>query len=171
MAMLSRRNPSWSSSPRTSSRLPLPNLFGFRRELDRLFEDFMDNVPLIGGREEEENELTRSSSFSPRMNVSETEQKYEIEVELPGIKKEDINISISDDGQLTIQGEHRHDIDKQDRHFHRVERSYGTFRRSLSLPRDVDPDGIKANMNDGILILTLPKSPEAQDRSRRISVE
>lgn len=169
MAMLNRRNPSWSSSPRTSSRLPIPSLFGFRRDLDRLFEDFLENVPFVGGQEE--NELTRSSSFSPRMNVSENEEKYEIEVELPGIKREDINISVSEDRQLTIQGEHRHDIDKQDRHFHRVERSYGTFRRSLSLPRDVNADAINARMNDGILVLTLPKSPEAQERSRRINVD
>jgi HSP20 family protein len=104
----------------------------------------------------------------PALDVTVTEDAYQIDVEVPGLRPEDINVTV-DQGMLTIQGERRSEEEKGDRSYHRVERHYGAFRRSISLPRDVDASKVEANYDNGVLRLRVPKTAGGQ--AKRIEVK
>ncbi|HKJ34903.1 MAG TPA: Hsp20/alpha crystallin family protein [Balneolales bacterium] len=106
-------------------------------------------------------------SFSPKLNISENETGYQIEVAVPGIKKEDINISIKDD-ILIISGERKWKEDNE-RKYHRIESGYGEFTRELTLSDDIDKDSIEASYADGILTLSLLK--KKQQESKQIEIK
>ncbi|MBI3925310.1 MAG: Hsp20/alpha crystallin family protein [Armatimonadetes bacterium] len=158
MAMLTRYNPrSWLlEEPERTGPLQL------RHELDRMFRDFF--------REPWPTETFGGTTLSPRLNVAETDREYTIELELPGIRKEDVDISLQE-GMLVIRGECKQEKEEEGRRFHRVERCYGSFSRSLSLPTDADPEKIQARMDNGILYVTLAKSKEAERKTRKINVK
>ena len=103
------------------------------------------------------------------MNVSETENEIRISAELPGVKEDDIDVSLNDD-LLTIRGEKRFERKDEKENFHFVERSFGTFQRSIRLPFAVNPDQVQASFENGVLTVTLPKSAQ-QERTRRIQVQ
>ena len=102
---------------------------------------------------------TRNTGFTPDINISETETKLRIEVEIPGMKKEDINIGI-ENGALTISGERKNRNEEEGRKFHRVETHYGSFERSFQLPDSVDDESIEATYSDGILQIDIDKKEE-----------
>jgi len=107
----------------------------------------------------------------PAIDVHETDDAYKVNVDLPGVKKEDIQISI-DNGVLTVQGETRkEEKEEKDGKLIRQERHVGKFIRQLSVGSDVDVAGIKAAFEDGVLAVTLPKKPAAAEKSLKISVE
>lgn len=109
------------------------------------------------------------SSFTPHVDACETEKGYEIEVALPGIRKEDINIDFQE-GRLSISGERRFEKREGDgRRYQMLETQYGTFNRTFYLPDNVNPDMIKAQMQDGILMVTVPKD-EHKTMKRQISI-
>ncbi len=101
----------------------------------------------------------RGSSFTPDINISETEKKLSIEVEIPGMKKEDINIGI-ENGALTISGERKNKSEEDGRKYHRVETHYGMFERSFQLPDNVDEESVEAAYADGILQIDINKKDE-----------
>ena len=103
------------------------------------------------------------------MNVSETDKEIRITAELPGVTEQDIDISLDDD-VLTIRGEKKFERKDDKENFHFVERSYGTFQRSLRLPFPVDPEQVQASFENGVLTVTVPKTGR-QERSRRIQVQ
>ena len=103
------------------------------------------------------------------MNVSETDKEIRITAELPGVTEQDIEVSLDDD-VLTIRGEKKFERKDDKENFHFVERSYGTFQRSLRLPYAVDSEQVQASFENGILTVTVPKT-ERQERSRRIQVQ
>ena len=104
------------------------------------------------------------------MNVSETENEIRVTAELPGVTEQDIDVTLDDD-VLTIRGEKKFERkDEKKENFHFVERSYGTFQRSLRLPFPVDPEQVKASFENGVLTVTLPKTAQ-QERARRIQVQ
>ena len=103
------------------------------------------------------------------MNVSETEKEIRITAELPGVTEQDIDVSLDDD-VLTIRGEKKFERTDDKENFHFVERSYGTFQRSLRLPFPVDPEQVQASFENGVLTVTVPKTGQ-QERSRRIQVQ
>ena len=103
------------------------------------------------------------------MNVSETDKEIRITAELPGVTEQDIDISLDDD-VLTIRGEKKFERTDDKENFHFVERSYGTFQRSLRLPFPIDPEQVQANFENGVLTVTVPKTGR-QERSRRIQVQ
>ena len=103
------------------------------------------------------------------MNVSEAENEIRITAELPGVSQDDVEIAVDDD-VLTIRAEKRLEKKDEKERFHFVERTYGTFQRSLRLPFPVDPEQVRANFENGVLTVTLPKT-KAQDRSRRIQIQ
>jgi HSP20 family protein len=107
--------------------------------------------------------------FSPRMDISETEQAFIIHAELPGVQKEDIKISISEDNILSISGEKKKSEQIQDKNFVRMERFYGTFRRTFTLPDHIQSSSIKADFTNGILEISLPKSEPI--KPKEITVE
>jgi HSP20 family protein len=133
----------------------------FKSQVDSLFEDWFGRS--MGG------------VLAPRMDVTEDEKTVTLTAELPGVKESDIDVSLVGD-QLTIKGEKRseHDEEKQveGRTLHRVERSYGAFQRTLSVPHKIDPEQVSAEFTDGVLTITLPKPPDAiaEKQGRKIEV-
>jgi len=101
----------------------------------------------------------RASSFSPSINISESENHFNIEVEIPGMKKEDININI-ENSVLTVSGERKDETEEKNRTFHRVETRYGSFSRTFQLPDHVNDEDIEATYADGVLKIQLGKREE-----------
>jgi HSP20 family protein len=102
----------------------------------------------------------RSTAWAPALDISERKDAYLVTVELPGLKPEDLDITM-EDGLLTIQGERQFTQESSEQRFHRVERRYGAFRRSITLPAHVMAEGIQASFEDGVLQILVPKAEEA----------
>ncbi len=111
----------------------------------------------------------QAAALVPHMDVSETDTELRIAAELPGVAENDVEVTLHED-VLTIRGEKKFERKDEKENYHFVERSYGTFQRSLRLPFRVEPDQVQAEFNNGVLTLTLPKV-KAQDRARRIQVQ
>ncbi len=109
------------------------------------------------------------ADWTPTVDVTETEGEYVIKAELPEVKKEDVKVTL-EDGLLTIQGERRYEKDEKTKKYHRIERSYGRFVRSFSVPESVDDGKVKAEYKDGVLSLTLPKAEKAKPRAIDVKV-
>jgi HSP20 family protein len=137
----------------------------------REFEEFFNHYPrLLGKGTGGSQELMTVTDWAPAVDISETPQAYLIKAELAGVKREDIKVKV-EHGQLRLSGERRFEKEDKDDKQHRVERFYGSFSRSFSLPEDADEARITAGYQDGVLTLTLPKRSEAQPRAREISVD
>lgn len=138
-----------------------------RNQINRLFDEFFERPfslsPFLG-------EFPFYGSFSPRVDISENDKEVTITAELPGMEPEDIHLTLNRN-VLTISGEKRAEKEERGRRFYRVERSYGSFYRSIPLPADVNEDRIEATFKHGVLKVKLPKTAEAQKRSRRIFVK
>lgn len=128
-----------------------------QREVDRLFHDFTRAGPLTG-----------PIALTPSIDVSETDREIEIAVELPGLEERDVHVDLID-GILTIRGEKKIEKEEKDKTYRIVERSYGSFERSLELPAGVDPAAIRASMTRGVLKVNIPKPAPAQ--SKKIEVK
>lgn len=143
------------------TRKPIGNLFNLHNEMGRLFGDLLSS---------QENDVdTENASWIPTVDISESENTYEIHAELPGVTENDVNISVTDN-LLTIKGEKQVQENTDNKNYHRVERRYGSFKRSFTLPRLVNTSEIKAGFKDGILSLTIPKAEEAKPKEIQISV-
>jgi len=115
-----------------------------------------------------------TTAWAPALDISERKDAYLVTVELPGVETDDLQITL-EDGLLTIQGERHFAHDSSEQQFHRVERRYGAFRRSITLPAHVMGDGIEATADDGVLQIMVPKMEEAtpkriQVRSERMTM-
>lgn len=131
--------------------------------LNRVLEDFFRHArPADSGEEE-----VAQSTWTPPVDVKETDNELTLFVELPGIKKEGIDISL-ENGVLTVSGERRFDAENQES-FRRVERVYGKFSRSFRVPRDVDGSRVQASFENGVLQLELPKVEAAKPRQIKIN--
>ena len=109
------------------------------------------------------------ADWSPTVDISESEEEYLIKAELPEVKKENVKVTL-EDGVLTLSGERRQEKEEKNVKYHRVERSYGSFVRSFSLPELVDETKVKAEYKDGVLSLHLPKSEKAKPRAIEVKV-
>lgn len=151
---------------------PMANL---RREIDRLFDDFgwgtarrrpgrtlFDVEPFWRG------EL--SFGKAPAVDLAEREKEYEITAELPGLDENNVEVKFAD-GLLTIKGEKREEKEEKKKDYYLSERRFGSFQRSFQLPDTVDADKIEARFKNGVLTVTLPKSPEAQKREKKIAIK
>lgn len=107
--------------------------------------------------------------WTPRLDLTESEDKIEVKAELPGLERKDLDISIDRD-ILVIKGEKKHEKEESEKHYHRVERHYGSFYRSIRLPAEVKVDKIDAKFKDGVLTIALPKSEESKKRIAHIEV-
>jgi HSP20 family protein len=114
-------------------------------------------------------EAMRTAEWAPAVDVSETDNEYTIKAEIPEVKKEDVKVTLQD-GELTIQGERKQEKEEKGKRYHRIERSYGSFLRSFSLPVNVDESKAKAEFKDGVLTLTLPKSEQAKPKAIDVKV-
>lgn len=109
------------------------------------------------------------ADWTPSVDISETEGEYQINAEIPDVKKEDVKVTL-EDGVLTIQGERKHEKEEKGKKFHRIERSYGSFVRTFSLPDVIDEEKVKAEFKDGVLNLHLPKSEKAKPKAIEVKV-
>jgi len=138
---------------------PFKELRGFGTELGRFFRPFGDGWP-----------TTEADGWTPRMDIKEDEKALSLKVEVPGVEKKDIDISI-DKGVLTISGERSLEKEEKKEDFTRIERSYGSFSRSLMLPDYADEKNITAECKDGILRVMIPKVPGAKPEKKKIEVK
>ena len=130
-------------------------LFGLRREIDRLFDD------MAGGSDR--------SRWTPAVDVRESDKSLAIDVELPGIKPENVEVNV-ENGVLSITGEkHSERSNEEKGRYHMVERSYGSFFRSFQLPAGVDESQINASFHDGVLTVDIPKAALPQPRKIQIA--
>ena len=109
------------------------------------------------------------ADWMPTVDISETEGEYLIKAELPEVRKEDVKVTV-ENGVLTLQGERRQEKEEKGKRFHRVERSYGSFVRSFTLPESVDESSVKAEYKDGVLNLHLPKSEKVKPKAIDVKV-
>ena len=133
-----------------------------QQQVDNLFDEFFPRLNSGG-----DSDAASSAVWSPRVDVSESEDHYHVVLDLPGVSKEDITINYQD-GALSVSGERNDETTRTDDNFVRVERQYGRFYRSFRLPKKVDDDRIDATYEDGVLSIMIPKSEET--KARRIAV-
>jgi len=139
-----------------------PNtLHAVNRAVEELFGELARPVSASKGQE-------GTRSWQPLVDIVETEQAYEVRAELPGIAREDVQLSI-DDNVLTLSGERKLEKDANQESYRRRERAYGTFSRAFTLPAQVNAEGIQASFKDGVLTITVPKAEQAKPRTISIN--
>ncbi|MBA5778345.1 Hsp20/alpha crystallin family protein [Stappia sp. F7233] len=131
------------------------------QDLNRVFADFSKRFPAFGGSGE--------GTF-PALDVNETDRGLEISVEVPGVSEKDIDVSVVG-RMLTVKGEKRASKEVSEENRHVSERSYGAFRRTLTLPFEPDPAKVEAHMDNGVLTISLPKPPEEVRKTAKIEVK
>lgn len=140
------------------------------QEVPRLFKEMEDMVRHLWDDFPEERSMPElTMEWAPRLNLAETETAIEVKAELPGLDKKDIDISLEGD-TLIIKGEKHQEKEEKDKRFHRIERTYGSFYRTVRLPTEVMPDKIEAAYENGVLTVTLPKTEEAKKGVMHIEV-
>ena len=125
-----------------------------QHEMTRLVNEFFRGGGRRGGRR---------GFWTPAVDMSESDEAFTVKAELPGFSKDDVQVEIKDNW-LTLKGERKRETDVKEAKYHRVERVYGTFQRSIRLPAVVDVDKAEAIFKDGVLKLTLPKAAEAKPK-------
>jgi HSP20 family protein len=108
-------------------------------------------------------------AWAPALDISEQKDAYVVTVELPGVSPEDLEITL-EDGLLTLQGERRFQQESSDQQYHRIERRYGSFRRSITLPSQVQADAIEAHFENGVLTVRVPKAEEAKPKKIEVQL-
>ena len=151
---------------------PLANL---RREIDRLFDDVHLGGwprPLARTLFDVEPFWRGMTGFGtvPVVDIAEKDKEYEITAELPGLDEKNVEVKFAD-GFLTIKGEKREEKEEKKKDYYLSERRFGSFQRSFQVPESVDADKIVANFKNGVLTVTLPKSPEAQKKEKKIAIK
>ena len=126
----------------------------FRKEMGRFAEGFFDDA-------------SAANAFAPSVNFAETEKDYEVSVELPGMKPEDVHVEFKD-GHLWITGERKQEAEKKGKTYHRIERRYGSFRRVIAIGNEVDAEKVDATYKDGVLTVDIPKAAAAQPKRIQI---
>jgi HSP20 family protein len=133
-------------------------LWSLHREMDRVFDNFFqrfDNLlPASFGK---------NALLKPNVDIHENKKNYKITVEVPGVEENDIKLELQD-GTLTISGEKKYEKEDKDENTHFVERSYGSFRRVLALPQDIDQEAIDAKFRNGVLTITVPRKQMAKPK-------
>ncbi len=142
---------------------PFKDVEKTRSEMDRLLDTFLFGRPKTGGAIGEE-------EWQPPIDVAETENELIVNVEIPGVDPEEIDVSLSGD-TLLIRGEKKPETEEKGEDYHLLERNYGTFIRSIDLPVEVQNDKINASYKNGVLTIVLPKSERTQKKEIKIKVE
>jgi HSP20 family protein len=139
------------------------DFFGIQREINRLFDDFFHGGTQADGD-------LGLSYWTPAVDIAEHADEYSVRVELPGVDKDDVKITL-ESNILTIRGEKKKETEEKGKNFHRMERAYGSFQRSFTLPTTVKSDKIDALYKDGILTIHLPKAEEAKPKQIEVKVK
>ncbi|MCC7429911.1 Hsp20/alpha crystallin family protein [bacterium] len=140
---------------------PEQNLISFEKDLKRIFDSF--------GIFTKPEENFENAVWSPLTDIVEEKNNYVLQTDLPGLEAKDVKINFSN-GNLSVSGERKFEHETKDKNFHRVERTYGKFYRSFSLPKDVKSDEIQAEFKNGQLKITVPKAEETKPKEIEIKV-
>jgi HSP20 family protein len=139
----------------------------------RELEDMSNRLNRVFGRFPLTREMDKDTmvafDWAPSVDISESSEEFVIKAEIPGVNKDDVKVSI-DDGVVSIQGERKQEKEEKDKKFHRVERSYGSFLRTFSLPSNIDDAKVQAQFKDGLLTVRLPKSASAKPKTVEVKV-
>ena len=135
------------------------DVWGLQSDINRLFDAFMSPF--------EKTEF--KNALSPKLDIAELKDRYEIKAELPGMDEKDINLSI-EDGLLTISGEKKAEAEEKERGYYLKECSYGSFNRSIRLPDNISDDKIEAKFKKGVLVIDMPKKEPLQSKVRKIEI-
>jgi len=133
------------------------DVLNMQREINRMFDSFFRSGWI-------EDTGLAPAAWSPATDIVESDAGYVVKVELPGMSRDDVKITMQEN-QLSIHGEKKHEKEGKEKGFHRIERSYGAFQRCFTLPTAVDASKIDASFKDGILTVTLPRSEEAKPKT------
>jgi HSP20 family protein len=138
---------------------PFRDLLNLQGQMNRLFQDF--------GRGSDE--LLTSGTFVPLVDIYEDEHSVSLRLEVPGMQEKDIEVSL-ENNTLTVRGERKFEKEEKEENFHRIERRYGSFSRSFTLPNTVDTDKVEANYENGVLKIKLAKRAEAKPKQIKVGV-
>ena len=156
MALMKRPTSGWN---------PMTELEEMSTRLNQLFDRFA-----LGGNGHRE-ALRQQMEWAPSANISETDDAYRVMAELPGVEKKNVHVAL-EEGTLTISGEREQREEKKGEKFHRVESYYGTFMRRFAMPEDADENAIDASFDNGMLTVTIRKSPEKKKpRAKEIAIK
>ena len=139
---------------------PFGSLF---RDVQKTFEDFSRRSPIAG---------LSSEMLAPKIDIAESKDAIDLAAELPGVDEKDVDVTLAD-GMLTIRGKKKSERDETDKekNWHVVERSYGSFSRTISLPFDPDPAKVEAKFDKGVLHIHLPKPAEVAKKQQKIEIK
>lgn len=140
---------------------PFRDLLSLQERMNKLFEESL----LQTGKERHDISI---AGWSPSVDVMESDEEIVLKAELPGIELKDVEVLIKDN-MLTLRGERKFEKEEKKENYHRIERSYGAFQRSFTLPATVEQEKVKAKMKDGVLEVRLPKAKE--EKSKKIEIE
>lgn len=142
------------------------------RNINHVFEDFIKD---FGSSEDFlprffKNNLGNNLKILPRMDISDTDKEYVVEADLPGVKETDVNVSVSKDGILIIKGKRESQEEQKKRNYYRVERSCGSFERTVALPNNCDIGRVDASFQNGILSIKISKKELIEDEIKQIKI-
>ncbi|GDX09047.1 molecular chaperone [Verrucomicrobiota bacterium] len=135
-------------------------------DMQRRFSTLLDIAPTGNGGEKE---MLTVTEWSPSVDISEDDKEFLVKAELPDVKREDIKVNV-ENGVLTITGERKFEKEEKGKKYHRIERSYGSFTRSFTLPEAVKADKVAAEFKDGLLHVRLPKDESAKPKNIAVNV-
>ncbi len=138
---------------------PVDDLFDIQDNINKVFGNYLS---ARGGQ-------AKVIGWMPPVDITESENEFLIKADIPGMKKEDIKISL-DDNTLTISGERKEEKEEKGKNFVKKEKAFGSFMRSFALPHSVDAKGIKASYKEGVLSVNVPKSEESKPREIKIDI-
>ncbi len=139
---------------------PFRELASLQNRVNSLFQDY--------GRSGQD-ELTATGSFVPPVDVYEDEHKVTLKLEVPGINQDDVDVRL-ENNTLTVSGERKFEKEEKEENFHRIERRYGSFARSFTLPNTLDPESVTANYENGVLKIELAKRAEAKPKQIKVNI-
>jgi len=138
---------------------PFRDVMTLQNRLNSVFRDFNESA---------DGPMT-TASFVPAVDIYEDEKKVSLKLEVPGMAEKDLDVSV-ENNVLTVRGERKFEKEEKEENFHRIERRYGSFSRSFTLPSTVDTEHIEAHYQAGVLKLDLKKKPEAQPKQIKVNV-
>jgi HSP20 family protein len=140
---------------------PLQDLMGIQNRMNQLFRNSFSNFG---------DDTLTSGAWAPAVDIYETPEAIEMTFEIPGVNQKDIKVNI-ENNLLTVSGERKFEHEDKRNNYHHVERSYGAFQRSFTVPSTIDPNKINAVFDNGLLRLTLAKRPETQPRAIEVKIK
>jgi HSP20 family protein len=139
---------------------PFRDVLTLQNRLNSLFQDY---------RGQNEGDLVSTAAFVPPVDIYEDEHKIVLKLEVPGLKQEDLDLQL-ENNTLTVRGERKFEKEEKEENFHRIERRYGSFFRSFTVPTTVNPEGVKASYDAGVLHVELEKKAEAKPKQIKVQI-